>query len=86
MGELHGQSLPQKKVGGGEEDGRHGRARVSLQLHGHPKKTLARRSGAVGSCKGENKEEGAVTGEASRGGVQGQGRGNARARRRQGLG
>lgn len=51
-----------------------------------PKKTLAHRSGAVGSCKGENKEEGAVTGEASRGGVQGQGRGNTRARRRQGLG
>ena len=55
--------------GGEEEGGHHGHAMVLLELHGHPNETLARRSGAVGSGRGDDKEEGLVTSEACGGGV-----------------
>jgi len=73
--------------GGEEEGGHHGHGRVLLELRGHTDETLTRHDGAVGSNRGEDKEEGAVTSEACEGGVQGQGRGGgARARRQRGQG
>ena len=69
----HGRSSPQKKEGGGEENGRRGRARVSPELRGHPDETLACHGGAVGSGGSKDEEEGTVASEASGSGVRGQG-------------